>query len=97
MPGPDLERALRLLRLLPKTVGALVDLQGAEAPVHAEQEIQARQAAALEVHAHLALEGQALLLEQTGHVLLPPKFTEAKLNILNPKTPNHKGNPSQIP
>ena len=71
VPGPDLEHALRLLRLLPKTVGALVDLQGAEAPVHAEQEIQTRQAAALEVHAHLALEGQALLLEQTGHVLLP--------------------------
>ena len=71
VPGPDLEHALRLLRLLPKTVGALVDLQGAEAPVHAEQEIQAGQAAALEVHAHLALEGQALLLKQAGHALLP--------------------------
>ena len=70
VPGPDLEHALRLLRL-PKTVGALVDLQGAEAPVHAEQEIQAGQAAALEVHAHLALEGQALLLKQAGHALLP--------------------------
>ena len=70
VPGPDLEHALRLLRLLAKTVGALVDLQGAEAPVHAEQEM-ARLAAALEVHAHLALEGQALLLKQAGHALLP--------------------------
>ena len=67
VPGPDLEHALRLLRLLPN----LVDLQGAEAPVHAEQEIQAGQAAALEVHTHLALEGQALLLKQAGHALLP--------------------------
>ena len=77
MPGPHLEHARRFVRLLADAVGALVDLHDAEAPVHAEQEVQARQTAALKVHADLALEAQALLLQQTGHAVLPAPVHEA--------------------
>ena len=71
VPGPHLEHARRFIRLLADAVGALVDLHDAEAPVHAEQEVQARQTAALKVHTRLALEAQARLLQQTGHAVLP--------------------------
>ena len=71
----DLEHAAALVRLLPRGVLPLVHLQGDQAPVPLQGEVQQRVAAVAgavgEVHAELPLEGQLLSAQQPLHQGLP--------------------------